>query len=187
VRTLSALRTGPTAAMEGWYRGAYMNPMPTSCTHCATPSGPRGRARNTQRRVVQVFGARGSGWRGSRAQGAGSRVRRWSASCAPEAQLCVPRPPPRSTATPSASSTSADPHSDETERFPCFATLAPAAAARMHEPVEMLTVPASSPPVPTMSNTSSPAKTCTERACIALHAEIQCNQPVGRRVVEGSG
>mmetsp|Transcript_39558 Transcript_39558/g.63441 ORF Transcript_39558/g.63441 Transcript_39558/m.63441 type:complete len:384 (+) Transcript_39558:908-2059(+) len=114
VRTLSALRTGPTAAMEGWYRGAYMNPMPTSCTHCATPSGPR------------------------------------------------------STATPSASSTSADPHSDETERFPCFATLAPAAAARMHEPVEMLTVPASSPPVPTMSNTSSPAKTCTERACIAL-------------------
>ena len=74
---------------------------------------------------------------------------------------------PRSTATPSASRTSADPHMDETDRLPCLATLAPAAAARMHEPVEMLTVPASSPPVPTMSRTSSPASTVTARARMA--------------------
>ena len=77
---------------------------------------------------------------------------------------------PRSTATPSASRTSADPHMDETDRLPCLATLAPAAAARMHEPVEMLTVPASSPPVPTMSRTSFPASTVTARAHGAGHA-----------------
>ena len=37
----------------------------------------------------------------------------------------------------------------------------------MHEPVEMFTVPASSPPVPTMSSTSSPASTETLRAFMA--------------------
>mmetsp|Transcript_8581 Transcript_8581/g.18246 ORF Transcript_8581/g.18246 Transcript_8581/m.18246 type:complete len:266 (-) Transcript_8581:175-972(-) len=60
---------------------------------------------------------------------------------------------PRSMETPRASSTSALPHRLDTERLPCFATLAPAAAATMEAPVEMLTEPMPSPPVPTMSTT----------------------------------
>lgn len=52
------------------------------------------------------------------------------------------------------SSTSALPHRLDTDLLPCFATLAPAAAARMDAPVEMLTLPIPSPPVPTMSTTA---------------------------------
>lgn len=37
VRTLSALRTGDTVLMAGWYRGANMNPTPAVSTHLATP------------------------------------------------------------------------------------------------------------------------------------------------------
>jgi len=37
VRTLSALRTGDTVLMAGWYRGANMNPTPAASTHLATP------------------------------------------------------------------------------------------------------------------------------------------------------
>ncbi len=39
--------------------------------------------------------------------------------------------------------------------LPCLATLAPAAAATTDEPVEMLTEPMPSPPVPTMSTTAA--------------------------------
>ena len=46
------------------------------------------------------------------------------------------------TATPSFSTTSPLPHMLDTERLPCLATRAPAAAAMTHAPVEMLTVPA---------------------------------------------
>ncbi len=53
--------------------------------------------------------------------------------------------------TPKASKTSAAPHRLDTDRFPCLATGMPQAAARMLEPVEMLIVPARSPPVPAMS------------------------------------
>mmetsp|Transcript_8750 Transcript_8750/g.28880 ORF Transcript_8750/g.28880 Transcript_8750/m.28880 type:complete len:271 (+) Transcript_8750:570-1382(+) len=107
VRTLSALRTGTTAAMAGWKRGANMKPMPASSTHRATPSGPM------------------------------------------------------STATPRASRTSADPQRDDTDRLPCLATLAPAAAQRIEAPVEMFTDPIPSPPVPTMSTTFMPSLRCT--------------------------
>mmetsp|Transcript_31617 Transcript_31617/g.81031 ORF Transcript_31617/g.81031 Transcript_31617/m.81031 type:complete len:243 (+) Transcript_31617:292-1020(+) len=100
VRTLRLLRTGMTAFMAGWKRGANMNAMLVSSKHCAISSGPS------------------------------------------------------STETPSASRTSAEPQRLETERLPCLATLAPAAAAMTEEPVEMLTEPMSSPPVPTMSSTS---------------------------------
>ena len=54
--------------------------------------------------------------------------------------------------TPSASSTSADPHADDTERLPAFATLQPHAAASTTAAVLMLMVSAPSPPVPTMSS-----------------------------------
>ena len=66
------------------------------------------------------------------------------------------------------SSTSALPHRLDTERFPCFATFAPAAAAMMVAPVLMLTEPMPSPPVPTMSKTSPAVGTCMQRACMAF-------------------
>mmetsp|Transcript_36555 Transcript_36555/g.114541 ORF Transcript_36555/g.114541 Transcript_36555/m.114541 type:complete len:229 (+) Transcript_36555:434-1120(+) len=52
---------------------------------------------------------------------------------------------------PSASSTSAEPHMDDTERLPALQVLQPAAAASTAAAVEMLMVCAPSPPVPTMS------------------------------------
>lgn len=52
------------------------------------------------------------------------------------------------------SRTSAEPQRDDTLRLPCLPTRAPAAAAMTHAPVEMLTEPMPSPPVPTMSTTS---------------------------------
>ena len=63
--------------------------------------------------------------------------------------------------TPNASSTSALPTFPEIARFPCLATLAPAPANTIAATVEMLNVPAPSPPVPTMSITSAPASTTT--------------------------
>lgn len=53
--------------------------------------------------------------------------------------------------TPNASSTSALPQRLETERLPCLATAAPAAAATKAAAVEMLNVLAPSPPVPHVS------------------------------------
>ena len=73
---------------------------------------------------------------------------------------------------PIASSTSAAPLDDDTERPPCFATFAPAAAATNMAVVEMLNVFAPSPPVPTMS-TNSPAcgvATLLENSRITLAA-----------------
>ena len=53
--------------------------------------------------------------------------------------------------TPSASSTSAVPQADDAARLPCLTIRAPAAAATIVPIVEMLTVRARSPPVPTRS------------------------------------
>ncbi len=58
--------------------------------------------------------------------------------------------------TPNASSTSALPTFPEIARFPCLATFAPAPANTIAATVEMLNVPAPSPPVPTISITSAP-------------------------------
>ena len=60
-----------------------------------------------------------------------------------------------SSSKPSASSTSAEPEAEETARFPCFATPAPAAAATSAAAVEMLSVCAPSPPVPAVSTRSA--------------------------------
>ncbi len=57
--------------------------------------------------------------------------------------------------TPSASSTSADPHCEVTARFPCLATFAPAAAATSAAPVETLKVAGPPPPVPQVSTSCS--------------------------------
>ena len=67
------------------------------------------------------------------------------------------RPPAagRSMTTPSASSTSAAPEDDDAARLPCLATGTPAAAVTTAAIVEMLTVCAPSPPVPTMSTQAS--------------------------------
>ena len=37
----NSLRTGATFFMAGWWLGANINPMPTSCTHCAIFSGDK--------------------------------------------------------------------------------------------------------------------------------------------------
>ena len=60
----------------------------------------------------------------------------------------------RETLAPRCSSTSAAPLLLDTLRFPCFATGIPPAATTKAAVVEILKVPASSPPVPTMSMTS---------------------------------
>mmetsp|Transcript_11469 Transcript_11469/g.20266 ORF Transcript_11469/g.20266 Transcript_11469/m.20266 type:complete len:314 (+) Transcript_11469:993-1934(+) len=74
---------------------------------------------------------------------------------------------PRSTAMSSASNTSALPHRLDTDRFPCFATRAPAAAAMTLAPVLMFTEPMPSPPVPTMSRTGCPMRTRMDLSSIA--------------------
>ena len=67
----------------------------------------------------------------------------------------------RAMTTPSSSSTSADPHCDDTDRLPCLATHAPQAAATMDAAVEKFTVWCPSPPVPTMSTHEPPGSTVT--------------------------
>mmetsp|Transcript_11402 Transcript_11402/g.34722 ORF Transcript_11402/g.34722 Transcript_11402/m.34722 type:complete len:346 (+) Transcript_11402:145-1182(+) len=62
---------------------------------------------------------------------------------------------PRSITTPRFSRTSALPHRLETDLLPCLATVRPHAAVRTQAPVEIFTVPALSPPVPTMSTAVS--------------------------------
>ena len=73
--------------------------------------------------------------------------------------------------TPSSSSTSAEPHIDETERLPCFATFAPHAAATTDAAVEKLTVWCPSPPVPTMS-THGPTVGLTAIMCRRIAVTI---------------
>ncbi len=58
----------------------------------------------------------------------------------------------RSSRTPSASSTSAEPDWDDAERLPCLTTRAPAPAATIAAIVEMFTDMERSPPVPTTSS-----------------------------------
>src|SRR5258708_25051285 len=62
----------------------------------------------------------------------------------------------RSIFTPSCSSTSAEPHSEEAARLPCLATRAPHAAATIAAKVEMLKVASPSPPVPQVSSSAPP-------------------------------
>ncbi len=63
---------------------------------------------------------------------------------------------PRSMRTPSASSVSAPPDSDDAARLPCLTTGTPAAATTIDAMVDRLTVLTPSPPVPTMSTASDP-------------------------------
>ncbi|MCY1224605.1 hypothetical protein D9M72_367690 [compost metagenome] len=72
----------------------------------------------------------------------------------------------RSSRTPSASRTSADPDDDDDARLPCLTTFAPAPAQTSAAMVEMLTVFSWSPPVPTMSS-FSPAMS-TGFACASM-------------------
>ena len=66
--------------------------------------------------------------------------------------------------TPSCSNTSALPQRLETDRLPCLATLTPHAATTIAAADEMLNVPARSPPVPQVSQTS-PSGLDTLTAC----------------------
>ena len=69
-------------------------------------------------------------------------------------------------ATPSASRTSAEPDLEEAARLPCLTTRTPAPAMTNEDIVEMLTVLARSPPVPTMSR-DGPG-TDSGRACASI-------------------
>ena len=69
--------------------------------------------------------------------------------------------------TPKASSTSALPHWLVALRLPCLATVTPAAAATMADPVEMLNVFEKSPPVPQVSMAPGGAATGTAAARMA--------------------
>ena len=71
---------------------------------------------------------------------------------------------------PSASSTSALPDFDDTERLPCLATRAPAPAATNIAAVEMLNVCDASPPVPTTSSRLSRSGTST----LVANSRITC-------------
>jgi hypothetical protein len=55
-----------------------------------------------------------------------------------------------------------------------LATFAPQAAARIHDPVEMFTVFAPSPPVPTISRDPGTVRTGTARFSIALASPVTC-------------
>ena len=96
----------------------------------------------------------------SRRTGAAWRIAGWCVGAnmkpKPSSSIdCAIRSGARSRLKPSASSTSADPDCDDTERLPCFATPAPAAAATSAAAVEMLKVLPPSPPVPAVSTRSS--------------------------------
>ena len=73
----------------------------------------------------------------------------------------------RSMATPRASSTSAAPLAEEAARLPCLAIRAPAAAATIAPIVEMFTVRAPSPPVPTRSVSGPSRRSGVARSSMA--------------------
>ncbi len=89
---------------------------------------------------------------------------------------------PRSMRTPSASSVSAPPDSDDAARLPCLITGTPAAATTIAAIVDRLTVLAPSPPVPTTSTVSLPITSVgTRRACLSMMSASSVTSPgVGR-------
>ena len=70
----------------------------------------------------------------------------------------------RSTLTPRASSTSAEPHRDDTDLLPALATVQPQAALKTTDAVLMLIVSAPSPPVPTISRSFLPPRSTALQA-----------------------
>ena len=84
--------------------------------------------------------------------------------------------------TPSASRQSAVPDFEEAARLPCFATLRPPAAATMAEVVEILKLPALSPPVPTISRSGISVSTFVACSLIAA-AQPAISSMVSARVL----
>ena len=93
----------------------------------------------------------------------------------------------KSTCTPNASSTSAEPQHELTLRFPALATVAPQAAAKTTLAVLMLMVSAPSPPVPTMSNNffSSVKDTVSAAAFMARTIDLTYGGVLGQYDGEG--
>ena len=89
---------------------------------------------------------------------------------------------PRSMRTPSASSVSAPPDSDDAARLPCLTTGTPLAATTIAAIVDRFTVLAPSPPVPTTSTVSLPiASVGTRRAWMSMmSASSVTSADVGR-------
>ena len=73
---------------------------------------------------------------------------------------------------PSTSSTSADPDDDDEARFPCLTTVVPVPATTSAAIVEMLTVCARSPPVPTRSTVRPGTENRTECASIVFASAV---------------
>ena len=91
--------------------------------------------------------------------------------------------------TPSASSTSAEPHCDVNERLPCFATDAPAPAATNAAAVEMLKVETAPPPVPQVSTrwrSSTSTRTIAARSARAAPATSAAVSPFNRRPIRSA-
>src|SRR5574341_1809217 len=95
----------------------------------------------------------------------------------------------RSRLTPSVSTTSAEPQSDETERFPCLATRSPEPATTKAVAVETLNVPAASPPVPAVSismSRSVPVRPATSSTRVRIRTafwRITCAKPISSSTV----
>ena len=99
----------------------------------------------------------------------------------------------RSRLTPRASTTSAEPHSEEDvrpdiDRLPCLATRRPAPATTKAVAVEMLKVPEASPPVPQVSisiSRSVPVSAATSSARVRMRvtfSRITCAKPISSSV-----
>ena len=82
---------------------------------------------------------------------------------------------PRSSGMPKCSSRSAVPHSDDAARLPCLTTRTPQAATTIAAMVEMLTVWARSPPVPTTSTAS--ARISSGRSTVTAAVSIASTRP----------
>ena len=88
--------------------------------------------------------------------------------------------------TPSASSTSAEPHLDVNDRLPCLATTAPAPAATNAAAVEILKVETTPPPVPQVSTRCAPfasTRTIASRSARAAPATSSGVSPFTRNPI----
>src|SRR2546421_1441225 len=88
--------------------------------------------------------------------------------------------------TPSASSTSAEPHLDVNDRLPCLATTAPAPAATNAAAVEILKVETAPPPVPQVSTRCVPVastRTIASRSARAAPATSSGVSPFTRKPI----
>ena len=157
--------------------------------------GAAGRAGRVGERAEEVEGGRRARARAAparRSASPGGTAARSRTRCPTSRTQRATPSGPRSITTPSASSTSTEPHFDDAARPPCLATFAPAAAATIAAMVDTFTVPAPSPPVPQVS-TSGPStsarSTCSANSSIVRTsaASSPAVSPLARRPTANAG